>query len=274
MSRLMEKLATRAWKKNIDVIDRHPEYRKRLEDAGVIDYKREVDGLEKGSDAIVKRYGLQVERLKPTKRIPEPEGRRAAKLIKDFRSNRAFISSPDSEYDGSTASSAVSRFFEDRRARLQKKQEYEQKFNQRARAGFGFITDPNTGVIFRGDFAREPHEDIVQAAKTNNQARAILRQYAAAKENEIYRNAANALAFRHEVDEGRTNDEQRKTPGTENVPHRSARVIERESINLAGMPIQLRRHMRELRAPEGAIMQKVKPDFQYGKSGKDKHLFK
>ena len=26
MSRLMEKLATRAWKKNIDVIDRHPEH--------------------------------------------------------------------------------------------------------------------------------------------------------------------------------------------------------------------------------------------------------
>lgn len=255
MSRLMEKLATRAWKKNIDVIDRHPEYRKRLEDAGVIDYKREVDGLEKGSDAIVGRHGFRVEQLQPTKEEPRPEGARSSYL---FQQKGIDIDDKDVKKHIDTVGS-------------------------RAEDAYGFLFDPAHNVVFRGDVARKPSESVIRGAEKeeqlrmpSKQLRAALAQHVEALKNSGYRNAANAIMFRHEIDEGR--DKGNAPAGWEQKGHYSPRVIERESVNIAGMPPLLRKHMKQLRdsspRSEGVFMSTMRPNFEYGESGKDKKKFR
>ena len=251
MSRLMVKLATRAWKKNIDVIDRHPEYRKRLEDAGVIDYKREVDGLEKGSDAIVKRHGFRVEQLQPTKEEPRPE---TVKTIQLFMSR------------GVRDKGAI---------------EYAQRVGERAEDGYGFLFDPENKVVFRGDMARNPSKKLLFAAAREEKRnpsqyryRAAIDQHKESMKDESYRRAANALSFRHEIDEGR--DRGLVLEGWSKMGHSSPRVIERESAILSGMPIKLRQHLKQMRSgkdSEEDFMSKIHSQFQYGKSGKDRKLF-
>lgn len=54
----MEKIATRAWKKNLHLLDENS--KQRLRKADILNHNREAEGLNKGSFNIAKKYGIKL----------------------------------------------------------------------------------------------------------------------------------------------------------------------------------------------------------------------
>ena len=274
MSRLMEKLATRAWKKNIDVIDRHPEYRKRLEDAGVIDYKRETDGLNRGTDQLAKKYGIRIEELKQSRQDRYPEGTHIAHSIPYLNDVSKFTEMMGRQGVDMSPFSPV--IIEDA---MKKQRDSRQKDDRTiSRQSFGFTGLPYTKTVYKGDISRKaPYEIRKDASKGDKSAQGMLSLHDKSKRNNAIKDAVNALFLRHEIDE-QISAPKRDREFSEIFSHYSPRVIEKESKNISGMPQFVRDRMKKIRTSrlisEQEQMHKRHPEFQYGKTGKDNKLFR
>lgn len=268
MSRLMEKLATRAWKKNIDVIDRHPEYRKRLEDDKIIDYKRELKGFKKGTKNIKRQEHIKVKRM-----IPLPWNRE--REITDIqRKNKSFYEKAIGDRLGVSKEEAKelgkeeSKLFKNVVRRTKDEEKYLLSPSK------GFITDTVKGTVYQGDIGRKPskHYRIALGSIDDEPRLQVIKNlHEEARKDRLTRKFGNAINLRHEIDEKRA----LKRPDAkfqQTYAHNSPRVIERESKNIAGAPSNIRSAFIKMREPEQAHM--ASKGFQYGASGKDKRRFK
>ena len=75
---LMEKIATRAWKKNLHLLDENS--KQRLRKADILNHNREAEGLNKGSFNIAKKYGIKI----------NTDGYHSKKELRDIALSREF----------------------------------------------------------------------------------------------------------------------------------------------------------------------------------------
>lgn len=275
MSRLMEKLAARAWKKNIDVVDRHPEYRKRLEDSKILDYKRETDGLNKGTLAIAAKHNIPIEELKQRVFDRNPEAKDIVKKLISFKSNEDFAKAGDKASPGFAEIYGKTPRLVQSAARHISKALAVPVTRRTTGLSHGFVTNSETGTIYKGDITRKlpryTERQLKRMVKSSDPQGVGLQQLReTAKKDNQTKDYINALFLRHEADEGRSVKSGKTDESFKSMHgHVSPRVIERESANIAGAPQSVRDNMKLMRTPENDTIG-FKKGFQYGKSGKDR----
>jgi len=251
-----EKIATRSWKKNYGSLSEST--KQKLVDTGILNRRREIDGLNKGSYNIVKKLGGTVDSSKDHRLIQ--------KLVANDNAGKVTANYAKS-YTKSHADSM-----------------------------HGFLTHNTGKVVSRGDIMqkvplkskiynvysdtkeRKKHgENILSAAKKSVKSeKSLKKQFDIIKDSlktKTDRDHANAVMFRHEADELREGMKHLKggKHTAKNISlssHNGPGVLQRESANVALMNPRMRSAFQRQRKNVGdlKLMNKVAPGFKYGEN--------
>lgn len=259
---IMEKVATRAWKKNYGNLSY--ESKQKLLNTGVHSYDREHAGLKRGNEALIKKYNIDVRkglrgRLKTLADVP-----------KIVSTNLKRLKDPKFVKNNNLQANAVKEVLDlpSWQLRLAKiPANFALSKQILTNPAFGIPKkDTLTGTAERNTIvkARDPIRSIGRFAKRNNIS--LFKDYTKNKKSHDW---ANDMVLRHEIDEIRA--AHRKKSVARNFGHEDPSVIMRESENVKYAP-------RDVRKTMGSMRQDLEAGyygdngFHYGKSrytGKD-----
>ena len=254
---IMEKIATRAWKKNYGNLSY--ENKQKLLNTGVHSYDREHAGLKRGNDALIKKYDIDVRKglrgkLKTILETPKRINVGYDKIMHDSRFARGL------GVDGMVARNTYKS--------MSPKQIKRQKAYDTIRTIFSDIVPSSAHTFIKKDapagtadknsitISRDSTKKLANRYK--NMGDGYPKDYTKSKKSHDW---ANDIALRHEIDEVRSGYQKNNA---KNSSHNDPSVIMRESENVKYAPRDVRKTVGILRqnveaAPYASI------GFRYGK---------
>ena len=237
----MEKIATRAWKKNFALLG--DKSKQKLINAGVLDYKKELQGIRRGTHAL---------NLKNDIKLTRKAGPFGGVLQEDIDNQfkKGFRSTPYKQYA---------------------KEELEGQKGKDLIAETGAMNMvSSTGEKFKSAKGKGGMQYVPKGAYNKLTENPSLQSIGFGKENRIPRRDreskkwVQAILERHEADEGRYGraikekdkyriDDQAGVK-TRYASHINPKVLARESTNVAIAPPQAQEYMRKLRTPTGELV--------------------
>ena len=258
---IMEKIATRAWKKNYGNLSY--ENKQKLLNTGVHSYDREHAGLKRGNDALIKKYNIDVRqglrgKLKTLAEVPKMVNTNLEKL-KDSR----FV-----KYN-SIPADAVETF-----KSLSPRQSRLAKIPMNIVISKQILTNPAFGMAKKDTITGVAEKNIIikdrdpvkSLAKLGKRGEVRFKDHTKNKKSHDW---VNDMILRHEIDELRAGH--RKKSVAHNFGHADPSVIMRESENVKYAPRDVRKTMGQMRQ-QGEAPYYGDNGFRYGKSrytGKD-----
>ncbi len=247
---IMEKIATRAWKKHLG--DLSEASQKKLVDSGIHNYKKELQGLEKGTKEILKKNSATVSRNPITRGVATVRQVSSERGIKNKW--RSILENTVGSKRG-PAGITIPNITDPKQGKINVKYhgtDHTKGLNKTFRT-LKYLTAISNPVEY--DIAKESASDVKRARKslTNFEKKYV-----------------NAIIERHEADEVRAMKEKGNTLedwgwSKEWSDHASKTVPYRESANVAVAPKGVQDYMNAVRSGTGEILKLKARGFKYGK---------
>jgi len=232
----IEKIASRAWKAHIGELSEAAV--RKLKDLKILNHKKELAGLNKGTENIVKHHGGTIGNF---------NANRVGKLYSQEIKHNKLIK-------GMIADGTMSK--EDMLNGL--------KSQHKATHGFMSISGNHTKAVVKGKLKKGNALDTMMGGLPKGRTN---KQYAEAIMN---RHEADELRFGQSALKGRKNNiimNGEKTPAGQYQSHITTKVLGAESANTAIAPKDVRKKMMELRDTTGETPALKTVGLDYGKSG-------